>query len=220
MTMNIKNINDELEDLRNKAKAAREELDMAVVFHEICKPVHHYTSAPAANSYASGTLNAVLVALRREMLAALFRLWDRDKRTPGMESIADTLGDSAVIEALVQNRMAPNLPQEADIGIRKALQKDADKFIYLVNKYKQGGSQAHVLKRLRALRNKKLAHRQVLPSPGTGASVTDQEIEEFYKDNKELVRILVHLANAEAYDPNQTESVYRHAARQFWARVD
>jgi hypothetical protein len=74
------------------------------------------------------------------------------------------------------------------------------------------------LETLRNLRNERLAHRQLSSATATGATATDEEIEEFYQDNSKLIRILLGLVNAMAYDPEDTAGVFRHYATCFWAR--
>ena len=81
----------------------------------------------------------------------------------------------------------------------------------------QGGSHEAVLKKLLALRHERLAHRQLAPTTATGASATDEDIEEFYHDNSKLIRIFLAVVNAMAYDPEDTAHVYRHYAGHFWA---
>ena len=51
------------------------------------------------------------------------------------------------------------------------------------------------------LRNERLAHRQAKITEATGADATDEEIETFYQDMSELIRLLLHLVEAHAYDP-------------------
>ena len=59
------------------------------------------------DSFASQTFLVVRMALRREMLLALMRLWDRDSRAVRMkESITDVLRDQSVVHALPAGRAA------------------------------------------------------------------------------------------------------------------
>jgi len=94
--------------LRAKVIAAREEFDLAVTFHEAWKPAAydgqlHTRMGP---SYASNTFLTIRQALRREMLLALMRLWDNDKRLVSMISIYNILNDKRVIDALTADRVA------------------------------------------------------------------------------------------------------------------
>ncbi len=80
------NVNDpKIADLGAEVKAAQQEFDMAVTFHEVWKPaaydkdLHHRMG----KSYASNAFNVVRVALRREMLLALMRLWDKPMALSG-----------------------------------------------------------------------------------------------------------------------------------------
>jgi hypothetical protein len=203
--------------LREQVNAAQQEFDMAIGFHETWKPAAYdqdlYERMGA--SFASQTFIVVRLALRREMLLALMRLWDKDSRAVRMKlSIADVLRDQSVVHALAAGR-------PANIGIdqvRYDLSQCAIKAIALVDKYSKGGSHYGVLQNLRRLRHEHLAHRQIeamLPA----ADATDAEVESFYQDNLELIRLLLHLAEGTAYDPSDTAGVYRFYAKFFWAGV-
>jgi hypothetical protein len=122
------NIDDQtIVSVREKVDAAREELDMAVTFHEAWKPsaydedLHKRMGA----SYATNTFLVVRTALYREMLLALMRLWDKDTRAIGMESIAATIGDPHLIDALAADRAARIGLPEAEGEVRKELSQCA-----------------------------------------------------------------------------------------------
>jgi len=55
-------------------------------------------------SCATHTFNVVRVALRREMVLALMRLWDTPRHALRLEHIARTLRDQHVIDALATDR--------------------------------------------------------------------------------------------------------------------
>ena len=102
--------------------------------------------------------------------------------------------------------------------MRADLSEKADKAISLVDKYiKHDGAGNAVYKKLRSLRNERLAHRQVkTKARATGATATDEEIEEFYQDNSKLVHILLGIFNAMAYDPADAANVFGFYASHFW----
>jgi hypothetical protein len=77
-------------------------------------------------SYATNAFFVLRAALRREMLLALMRLWDKDARAVGMDSIAATLGDKCVIDALAADRAARIGLPEAEGQMRKELGQCAD----------------------------------------------------------------------------------------------
>jgi hypothetical protein len=87
--------------LRAKVTAAREEFDMAVAFHEAWKPAAYDNDLHVrmSASFASNTFLTVRMALRREVLLALMRLWGNDPRVVSMKFIANTLQDKRVINA-------------------------------------------------------------------------------------------------------------------------
>ena len=133
-----------------------------------------------------------------------------------MQSVAATLREKEVIDALATARVNGLGLPEAIGQMKEDMSKLATEVILLVNKYIEGGSHDAILKKLLTLRNKRLAHRHLAPAAATGANATDKEIEEFYQDNSKLIRILSSLVNAVAYDPEDTAKVYRYYASHFW----
>jgi hypothetical protein len=208
------------EMLSVKVKAAKQEFDMAVTLHEAWKPTAYDNDLRQRMgvSYATNTFKVIRVALRREMLLALMRLWDNDSRSIGMERIGETVRDSQTVAHLAANRAARIGLPEAQGNIQKELDKYARVVALLVDKYSKNGSQYSVRKRLQTLRNERLAHRQT-QSAADGADATDSEIEEFYQDNSKLVGLLLHLVEATAYEPAELADVYRHHSAHFWVGV-
>ena len=206
--------------LQAKVTAAQEEFDLAVAFHEIWKPTAYDQDLHSrlGVSYATQAFRVIRTALRRELILALIRLWDKDGRAIGMECIAKALGKKEVIDALALARVDQS--SEVFEAIRADLSEKADKAIPLVDKYiKDDGAGNAVYKKLRSLRNERLAHRQVKTKVrATGATATDEEIEEFYQDNSKLVHILLGIFNAMAYDPEDTARVFGFYASHVWRR--
>jgi AbiU2 len=151
--------------LQKQVNAAKEEFYIAITLHETWKPAA-YDEDLHGRMGASFATNAFLVvgsALRREMLLALMRLWDRDLRAVRMkESIADVLRDQSVVHALAADR-ATGMTVAQD-RIRQDLSRCASEAIALVAKYSRGGSHYATLEKLRTLRNERLAHRVKLRS--------------------------------------------------------
>jgi AbiU2 len=208
--------------LQKQVKAAKQEFDMAVTFHETWKPAAYDEDLQKRMGVSLAT-NAFLVvrsALRREMLLALLRLWDKDSRTVRMkESIPDTLRTQSVINALAADRAARRGMADWEDEMRDDLSQRASEAIALVEKYSRGGAHCTVLENLRRLRHERLAHRQIDAMPVTTADATDAEIESFYQDNSQLIHLLESLVEAVAYDPNDHAEAYRPCAELFWAGV-
>lgn len=203
--------------LQAKVTAAQQEFDLAVAFHEVWKPTAYDQDLHGrlGVSYATQAFRVVRTALRRELILALIRLWDKDGRAIRMECIAKALGKKEVIAALALARVDQS--SEDFVAMRDDLGRKADEAILLVHKYMSGGARHAVYTKFRDLRNERLAHRQVVTKVrATGATVTDQEIEEFYQDNSKLVHILLGLVNAMAYDPGDAAKVFGFYASHFW----
>ena len=191
---------------------------MAVTFHEVWKPsaydkgLHNRMGV----SYATNAFHVVRMALRREMLLALMRLWDNNGNAIGMKSVAKTLGDKDVIDALATDRASRIRMAGIEDEMRQCLSQQANEAIALVNKYYVKGSHGKVLEKLKFLRDKHLAHKEIA---ATGVSATDEEIESFYQDNSKLIHLLISLVEAVAYNPEDTAGIYRNHATFFWAGV-
>jgi hypothetical protein len=208
-------------DLKKMVTAAQEEFDMAVTYHEVCKTAAYDKDLHSrmGQSYASQAFLVTRAALRREMMLALMRLWDKNKQAIRMSLIDATIRDRAVIDALAVDRAKHfNWPGVVD-AMRADLQAKANEVLKLTSKYSEGGSRSAVRKNLLRLRHEQLAHRQIAPSSVNGADILDEEVEEFYQDNAKIVRELLSLINANAYDPLETSKVYERYAAEFWAGV-
>jgi hypothetical protein len=210
-------------DLGQMVTAAHEEFDMAIAFHEVWKPAayDHDLHDRLGTSYATQAFLVARTALRRETVLALLRLWDSTKhgKHVRMQSIAAHLREKGLLDALARERAEHLGLPEAVGAMRDDLGKKANAAVQLIHKYMEGGARHAVLKKLSALRHERLAHRQLASAASTGANATDEEIEEFYRDNAELVHLLLSLVNAMAYNPEDTAKVFRHYAGCFWGRV-
>jgi hypothetical protein len=207
--------------LQKQVKAAQQEFDMAITFHETWKPAANDEDLRKrmGTSFATQTFLVVRLALRREMLLALMRLWDNDDRNVRMElSIANVLRDQSVVRALAVARAAC-IGADWEDQMRSHLNRQASEAIGLVEKYSKAGSHYATLEKLRRLRNQRLAHRPVKEVAATGVDPTDEEIESFYQDNSKLVSLLLSLVAGVAYDPKDTAEVARFYAKFFWAGV-
>ena len=94
--------------LRKLVDAAIGEFDQAVVFHEAWKPAagDDALHARMGKSYATNVFNVIRVALRREVLLALGRLWDGDGKSVGFPQIAEKLHKAHIVHALIEDRLA------------------------------------------------------------------------------------------------------------------
>jgi HEPN superfamily AbiU2-like protein len=161
----------EITKLKKMVTAAQEEFNMAATYHEVWKPAAHDKDLHSrmGQSYASQAFLVMRIALRRETVLALMRLWDRNKQAVRMSLIVATIRKSAVIDALAADRAKrfdwPGVVEQ----MRADLQAKADKVIELTNKYSEGGSHNAVREDLLRLRDERLAHRQIEPSTVAGA---------------------------------------------------
>lgn len=211
-------------DLRQMVTAAQEEFDMAIAFHEVWRPAayDHDLHDRLGTSYATQAFLVTRTALRRETVLALMRLWDSTKhgKHVRMQSIAARLREKGLVDALARERAEHLGLPEAVGAIRDELGQKMDTVVQLIHRYMEGGERHPLLKKLSALRHERLAHRQLAPASPTGTTATDEEIEEFHRDNAKLIHLLLSLVNAMAYNPEDTVKVFRHYAACFWGRVE
>jgi hypothetical protein len=204
--------------LRKGVEAAQQEFDLAVTFQETWKPTAYDADLHRrmGNSLATNTFKVVRLALRREMVLALMRLWDKREDTVSLERIAQTLKKAGVIDALAVDRA--RFIEDRD-QMRQDLSDRAKEATALIEKYSRGGSHYRVREALQRMRHERLAHRGVRIASVVGPSATDEEIELFYRDISETVRLLLSVVNAVAYDPADAGEVFQIYAARFWAGV-
>ena len=136
-----------------------------------------------------------------------------------MDFIRATIANKHIIEALAAERAVRiGLPEEVN-EVKKELGLKATAALALIDKYSKGGADWPVLDRLQSLRHERLAHRQTAAATVTPPGPLDREIEAFYQDMSELVRLLLSLVMADATDPKDLGDVCRHHAKLFWAGV-
>lgn len=205
--------------LRKQVAAAQQEFDMAVAFHEVWKPAAYDKDLHSrlGTSYATQAFLVARTALRREMLLALTRLWDTTKPAIRMTLVRDMLRDKDVIEALAFDRAKRGGWLEVLDAMTDDLKKKADEAVWLLNEYIDG-TRRTVLSDLLTLRNEQLAHHQLAKS-AMRPNTTDDEIEKLYQDHSKLIKILLGVVNATAYDPQDTARVFGLYAGHFWKRV-
>lgn len=203
---------------------------MATTFHEVWKPTVNDNDLQKrmGTSYATNAFKVVQVALRREMVLALTRIWDKDRGGTRLGEIASTLRDRNVLKTLAIDRASkPDLrgnsltgavgPAHAEIAMKNDLSQHADKALALLDKYSHSGPGRPFLETLRGFRHQFLAHRQLNASPPGAIDEFDEKLENFYKDTGEIIRLVLKFANGEAHDFELTASVYREYAKYFWA---
>ncbi|WP_406869763.1 hypothetical protein [Paraburkholderia fungorum] len=200
---------------------------MAVLFHEAWKPAAYDEDLHRrlGQSYVTHAFRVVRLALRREMLMALMRIWDYTDESVRIGSVIDGIRSAHIINALVAERLS-GLSKQSNMTMlgfetqmQDAVQSSASKAINLFEHYCPGGSRRTVLEDLRRLRHERLAHRQVTPSQTNGPEATDEQIEGFYQDTTELVGRLLSVLLGVAHDFAETANVYRRPSSLFWASV-
>src|ERR1700741_4936414 len=90
-------------ELRARVKAAVQEYDAVVQFHESWRIAAHDKAlrGRVSHSFAGQTFLIVRRALRREMLLGLSRLWDYRTEAIKIISIADDLENPTILDSFV-----------------------------------------------------------------------------------------------------------------------
>ena len=210
-----------MHQLQKEVAAAQEEFDLAIAFHETWKPMAYDTDLHArmGNSYATQSFLVIRSALRREMVLAVYRLWDSNKDAIKMTRIAEALKQSDTIRALARERSAVIRFPDLEDEMRADLQRKADTVLDVINSYLKGGSNHDAFERICYLRHKRLAHRQTREPETATTDPTDGEVEAFYQDTLGLVQSLLSLVNGHAYDPQERADIHKRYASEFWAGV-
>lgn len=206
--------------LRTAVSAAQEEFNLAVTLHELWKPaafdktLHERMGV----SYATNAFHVVRVALRRETLLALMRLWDTNAKALRLDEVARVLRDSKVITALAEDRASRLCIGDVVQAVRRDLQTKAGEALQIIDQYSRNGTKHRILESLRTLRHERLAHRK-LATAASSLDHTDDDIESLYQDMARLVSVLLSLVNGMAYNPEETGTVYARYAELFWLSV-
>lgn len=218
-----KTTNPEIVSLRAHVQAAQDEFDLAVVCHEVWKPTTYDKDLHQRMgvSYATNAFRVIVTALRREMLLALMRLWDKGKGNVRLHDIGRRLSniDGLLVDALAADRAARFNDVHIEAEMREDMRRLAKEVTNLIKDYSKGGRNEAIIEKLRTVRHERLAHRQVEPTAATGPGLTDDEIESFYQDNSKIIGMLLSLVSGIGYDPEETGEVFRHHASFFWAAV-
>jgi AbiU2 len=235
--------------LRGQVKAADEEFHVALAFHEAWKPAAYDQALHEriGRSYAANTFRVIAAALRREMLLALMRLWDSDPRSVRMRAVGESLQNSEVADELtadvarqwdqpIDPSTVADFPKEHRAQMLHAIRRSEAGYgremaeiqrgriaeaISLIQKYVDGEGEP-TFRRLKRLRNKRLAHREIEARTAASAgaeSATDKEVEMFYQDMSQLIRLLKGAVERTSYNPDETARIHAENAALFWADV-
>jgi hypothetical protein len=220
-------------DLIELVSAAQKQFDWAVAYHEAWKPMAFDAELHKrmGTSRASNTFKIIRTALRREMVLSLMKLWDSNPDGIRMSKVWTTLRNKHVVRALGVDRakgvsrpsryLPDGISGLSDIEdeMCKDIVRKANLVKPMIAKYMAGGSHYGTMKRLTNLRNEHLAHHQVKATSAIVADNIDDEIEEFYNFNSDLIQKLLSLVSGVAYDPDDTAKVHRVYAENFWLPV-
>lgn len=205
-----------VEDLKDQVRAAGDEFNIVVAFHEVWRPAAFDTDLRARmqSSFAGHAYHLIRIALRREVYLGLMRLWGSRKDELRLEEIARQLRKPQVFDALVADRMQ-TWPFDED-GLRGSLQVHVEKAFEIIDRYSKGGAGEPTMAYLRRLRHEQLAHRAKIQAQPDAPDQIDADIEALYGDMATLVSELFHAVLSTAYNPRETTNMYKFYAELFW----
>ena len=213
-------MSDRAAKLRAMVKAARHEADQAVTYREAWRPMAHDAQLHErlGKSFASQTFLVIRLALWRETLAALMRIWDRKSDAIHLSWMIAQLQDEKLISELREKQFASLSPEIAEAMLEDIISKAA-KVKAVFDEYDTGAKRRdHTF--LQQVRHEQLAHARTKSKlTEAPANWCDQRTEDFYKATMFIVGQLLSLVEATYYDLADTAEVYGHHAKLFWAGV-
>jgi hypothetical protein len=204
--------------------AAEDEMLLAVMFHETWKPTAYDGDLRdrIGGSYAAHTFEIIRLALRREVVMALMRLWDDHRQALKINSIVDILQSGECFDALMRERVSVlGVPEEDADAIREMELRQRDEMVTLVRKHTHSNDPSPLLDRLRTIRHEQLAHRQAeQPTDPADLLATDEEVEELYQDTRKIINYMALLLLGRSfYLALDSGRSYRESAQYFWESV-
>ena len=220
MNTRVQGVVGEYKKLRETVLVAEEQAVIAAMFHETWAPtvMDAELSARMGTSYARHSFQIIGWALRRELILALMRMWDRRRDSLSVKHIGEWLSDDCNFEVLLQERAVGLHSKPALIMdmLRQTLSEPRQRAAATISQYMRGGAKFDAFERLRMVRHKRLAHRD-LDTPPDAVDPTDTQVVELFRDTLGLVTDLLHLVNGKAFDLEGAAGVYAHYAKYFWA---
>jgi hypothetical protein len=207
------NLTGALERLRHDVRNAETDFSMAVALHECWRPAAYDSELHArmSNSYAGQAFILIRVALRREMLMALMRIWRKSGGASSLHEICTALKNRKVWDELLQSRL-----ERHELRIADSLIARRQGIISLYHSYLTDQPNHPIFVRMKELRDGRLAHSSASNTKPVDQDPGEQEVEQFFSDTSRLVADLLSLVYAEAHDYAGTANVFQHYAKLFW----
>ena len=224
-------------ELKKRIRAAVDVLDNAIAFHEAWKPTATNASLhqQMGRSFATNTFLSIRAALRRQTLITLMQLWERNDNGVHLLDFLTVLKEPSVQEALIDDKLnrwrtvrqgiddvsiiQTFQPSEFELAVLEAsLRQNLVDATTSLQKYEPENAGGVLLKKIKSLRDKRLAHHDLTDGAGN-FDETDQAIETFYQDTFEVVQKLLSAVAGISYSPEETATMRQRHAELFWASV-
>lgn len=215
-------VQEKLDRLSMTANAISDEYDLAARNHETWKPMVSDKDLHdrIGRSFAAHTFGWIRDAVRRDMVLALMRIWDSGKGTLNLFRLMEDIDNPEIMDALVARR-SERVPASIEPQMRQRLSDQRERLRAMIDEYGEGGASEGTLDRLRIVRNGVLAHNLSTKRNGKKMpdDLTDAMVDQFYQHTSGIVRGVLSLLDATAYNPDEAAAQYGQCAGYFWEGV-
>jgi len=213
----------EVAHLRAAVAAAFDELLMVLAFYQAWLPAatDQKLMERLGESRAAQAFEVIRLALQREVVLGLMRLWDKNPDAVKIMSMRELLRGKDFIRRLIADRSARLNMRSTHVSERLAekLVPQYKDLVRAINEYMPGRPKHDIYKRMRDIRDQRLAHRQVEGEAGGLPGVLKHEIDTMMKDTVHIVHTLADTVGGVWFDPEQAGAMYRDNAQLFWNSV-
>ncbi|QJQ01976.1 MULTISPECIES: AbiU2 domain-containing protein [Herbaspirillum] len=212
--------------IRRVIRAARLELPIAIAAFETWRPMVEDGSLinRVNNLNVTETFLAIRGLLWRELIMAIMRFWDDDSKTIGLPYVIAWLREDGAKELLASDVASAaveqmNLTVDEKNSFVENLIGVYDYVDQCVAAYEKGGAYYQIYDNFRRIRHQRLAHRQIKPNTGGQTDSTRPELEQFYRDTLNIVKILNASLNQEEFDLEGIRYSAKCKSVNFWGSV-
>ncbi len=206
-----------VDDLQRIAEFACQEMAYITSLHEHWKPAAYDETIFSRfnNTYAGHSFNVIRVALRREVVLGLLRLWDSKPRTFNMRLISENLRDDGLYDCVLSHIRDAFMPSP---DCRAEYRAKRTRLCDLITDTQ--GESSNKWKCLFKIRNEHLAHRNTGGQPKLVAVASgdkeDTAVEWLYNRSAKIVEDLLAVTNGHTYSFSVAAGVDNLYAGYFW----
>ena len=222
------NIDSEIELMKKFVYAIRDEIMYVISIYETWHPMVSDDELQSRfnHSLAGQSFVFIRIALQREILLTLTRLWDGVGGSISIKKIAHNLENKHFVKKLIEKTYKIENDTEESYFIKSEMssyvESKINQVLSIMNAYiKPNGHGLKILFYLKELRNKKLAHNQVNVEEANFDSninidITFGELDTLFKDMLIIAEFLLSIFHRHGYNMDEARRVDATYARIFW----